>query len=625
MRNRGGSHIRGWMFTVVNKFVTVTVVLLAVIAFAPHVHTPSAMVQARRYGSTGVTYIHEFPHPRVVVHYHPDDRQFLLEHAQYALDHEAHALELDLQYRERDRAIVCNHDSPTDQSPTLRAVIELLLRKKGRSPTVYNDHRQFFLVLEPKNDSSNLLDGVFRVLGDYEAVFSTAVAQNGQPRGITVVITGASAQTFYFRYQRAELNLRCIVEGHDYSSEIVNLSKGRIPFQWVSIQHDDERARVNKLHNGIDRNQTGKFNVRVWDGHDELPLVLASGADSVNCDQSEIESFKQLILSQKPRGASPSLVLRGSQALLTWRGASSRNLYLAVGNVNASGLIFPRQIALTYFLEDAPQALTPACALTADGRLVIVYEGTSNQRLWYVSGRFLNADRFLSFSGGEHRLTLPDDRGRRGSNPSVAVGPDGRVVFVYEGTDNQKLWYVSGYLNENGELIGNEYSLTEGESRRGYTPSIAIDSRGRVIVAYRGTDNDRLWYVSGALDAAGRIVGTEFSLTEGSARRGYTPSVAIDNVGRVIIVYRGTSGQKLWYVTGFLNENGKLIGSEYSLTEGEARRGKRPTAGFDDTNSVVILYEGTSDAKLWYVKGRISEQGNITGVERMLDMSLDRR
>jgi hypothetical protein len=239
-----------------------------------------------------------------------------------------------------------------------------------------------------------------------------------------------------------------------------------------------------------------------------------------------------------------------------------------------------------------------------------------------VSGRFTSSDRFLMFDGGEHRLTLQDDRSRRGSSPAVAVAPNGRVVVVYEGTDSQRLWYVSGFLDASGELIGPEYSLTEGSSRRGYSPSIAIDASGRVLVVYRGTDNEKLWYVSGSLDSAGRIVGREFSLTEGNARRGFTPSVAIDRNGRVIIVYQGTSAQRLWYVSGFRDASGRVVGTEYSLTEGDARRGSHPSVAFDGSGNAVVLYQGTAEGKLWYVYGGVDGTGRIVGPERLLDMGM---
>jgi hypothetical protein len=572
------------------------------------------------------THIHEFQHAPIVLHYHPvSGVQFTLEQVHTALAQEVHAIELDLHYRGSDGQVVVNHDGATPASPTLAQVIDLVVAKKAGFATVHDDGYQFFLVLDVKQDSSLLFEGIVEVLGGYAAHLSTAVAPGDAPRAITAVLTGeADALYDHFLGRTEQLNRLAVVEKHDYSAEIGNLSACALPFQWVSMAHDGQRGRVNALHSGTDTELAGRYNLRIWDCDDD-PVCLASGADDVNTDPDEVEGFEELIASQKPRGFSPSLALHGSQALITWRGEDSTNLYVGVGAFGASGLSFPRQVLLTHFLADQPMALAPAAALSADGRLFVVYEGTDNQRLWYVSGRFTSPDRFLTFAGRERRLTLPDDAGRRGSHPAVAVGPDGRVIVVYEGTSNQRLFYVSGYLTAEGELVGEEFSLTEGDARRGYTPSIAIDAAGRVVVAYRGTDDLKLWYVSGSIDAAGRIVGQEFSLTEGDGRRGFGPAVAFDHTGRVVVVYEGTDDRKLFYVSGVLDGAGRIVGPERSLTEGDARRGSNPTVAFDDSDGIVILYEGADANKLWYVHGHLDASGQVIGEEKLLDMGMDRR
>jgi hypothetical protein len=211
------------------------------------------------------------------------------------------------------------------------------------------------------------------------------------------------------------------------------------------------------------------------------------------------------------------------QPLLTWRGASSNNVYIAACELGGAGPVFPRQLYLTYFMKSEPLAKAPAAAILPDGRFVVVYEGSSEKRLWYVTASFTQRDRFLTLAGGEHRLTLPNDSGRRGTSPSIGMTKEGRVVMGYEGTDSKKLRYVSGFVDEAGELVGTERSLTVGNSRRGSTPSVAIDARRRVLMVYQGTDGKKLWYVSGSRDLTGRLVGREFSLTQGDARRGTTP------------------------------------------------------------------------------------------------------
>ena len=583
------------------------------------------------------TCIHEYPHPAVVVHFHPRpavDGSFRLAHALYALEQRAHAIELDLHYRASDGQAVCNHDGPTPDSPTLEQVVAAIMaRLSGGS--MYGDGRQFFLVLEPKMEDSRLFEIIYQVLDRHRAYLSTAVSPGDPPRGVTAVITGSYRDRFLEhlsgRFSREAVNRLCIVEGEDYTGQITNLSP--TPFQWWgATRHDGQRGLVNRLHAGQAPERRGQYHLRVYfdraitadQRRNNLRLALASGADAINCDRDELAPFTRLLGSQEPRGRYPTLAVRGSQVLLTWRGADSNHLYLAVGTVGPRALRFPRQVLMTFLLADTPQAVAPAGTLLPDGRLLLAYEGTFNQRLWYVSGRFTSADRFLTFDGREHRLTLPDE-GRRGSDPNVAVAPDGRVVVIYQGTYAQRLWYVTGRLDASGEIGGQEHCLSQGDARRGSTPSIAIDPQGRVVVVYEGTADHRLWYVSGRLNERGEIVGREYCLSQGSARRGSTPSIAIDPQGRVVVVYEGTADHRLWYLSGRLDGEGRIVGREFCLTEGDSRRGYHPTVAFAAPGSAIILYEGTSDRKLWYVKGRLAADGRLVGEERLLDMGMDWR
>jgi len=247
-------------------------------------------------------YIHEFPHPRVIVHYHPvGGEQFALAHVQFALVHKVHAIELDLHYRESDGQIVVNHDSATAVSPTLEQVIQLILYHANGETTVHHDDLQFFLVLEPKENEQRLFEGIIQVLKKYTSYLSTAVNQGDPPRGITVVITGDFPLNVYASFDHNEINPLFILEFVDYGAEIVNLSADQTPFQWatfqwVEIRQENDRGRVKLLRSGADPLLQGKYNVRVWDcGWDELGICMATEADAINIDRGEVEAFQEMI------------------------------------------------------------------------------------------------------------------------------------------------------------------------------------------------------------------------------------------------------------------------------------------------------------------------------------------
>lgn len=258
-----------------------------------------------------MTYINEFPHPRVAVHFHPTSKQLTFDDVEYALDHRVHAIELDLHYRPSDGKVICNHDKVTDESRPLDEIIEHILGRKGEYPTVNHDGRQFFLVLEPKENSAVLFHATALVLERYAAQFSTAVSKGDAPRGITVVITGAYPREFYAHFPPDRVNRLCIAETHDYAGEMANLSPKSQPFQWVSIRYGEGmKTRVDALHNGTDPAVHGRFNVRIWDGHKHMADCLTDGADSVNADRDEITTLQGLIANQPPKSTGSGNISR---------------------------------------------------------------------------------------------------------------------------------------------------------------------------------------------------------------------------------------------------------------------------------------------------------------------------
>lgn len=256
------------------------------------------------------TWIHEFPHPRLVVHYHPNTGQFRLAELKSALEKGVNAVELDLHLRESDGKVVCNHNGATAQSPTLAEALDVILAKKGTADTVNRDGRQFFVVLEPKQNSPRLFDAIAELLTEYQAHLSTAVGPTDKPRGITAVITGSYTTRFYAHFKPDVINRLCITERHNYEGEITNLSKGKPCINWVSIRHSrtagDDAKRVRALHEGTDPALPGTFNVRIWDCHKDLAVGLAAGADSLNCDIDEIEVLHKMLKNRVTIEAAPA-------------------------------------------------------------------------------------------------------------------------------------------------------------------------------------------------------------------------------------------------------------------------------------------------------------------------------
>lgn len=250
-------------------------------------------------------YIHEFPHPPAVVQFHPRKNQpFTLDHLEEALRLGAQGAELDLRWRASDSSVVCSHEKRGLASrPTLEMALDALVRFQGSRETVRGDGRQFFLVLDLKQESPPPFHrALLRTLGARSAHFSNAARALGGPRGITVILTGFKA-ALERSVSAAALDTLCVVEGRDYGRRMADPSGRGATFQWLALEYPVERSRVRDAHEGRDRRAVGRFNVRVVGARGHVRDALRAGADAVNADLDEIGPATAWVARRAPEPA----------------------------------------------------------------------------------------------------------------------------------------------------------------------------------------------------------------------------------------------------------------------------------------------------------------------------------
>lgn len=247
-------------------------------------------------------YIHEFPHPPAVVQFHPRGNQpFRLEHLARALDLGVSCAELDLQWRAADSTVVCGHDRrDLGVRPTLEQALQAIFAFQGSRATVRGDGRQFFVVLDLKDEQLAFHRGLIRILAAHSARFSNSASPASGPRGITVVITGFRA-ALERSIPAAALDTLCVVEGRNYGSRIRTLTAGD-RFQWLSIEYPVDHARIREIHEGRDLRAVGRFNVRIIAAGAHVGRALDTGADAVNADLDEIAAALRHLATRSPRG-----------------------------------------------------------------------------------------------------------------------------------------------------------------------------------------------------------------------------------------------------------------------------------------------------------------------------------
>ena len=89
-----------------------------------------------------MTYISEFPYPRLIILYDPYPDSYDADTVRRPLSGRASANELPL--RLGQHGVVVAHDTAPARSPTLAQMIQHVLDWKGLSATVHNNGRQFF-------------------------------------------------------------------------------------------------------------------------------------------------------------------------------------------------------------------------------------------------------------------------------------------------------------------------------------------------------------------------------------------------------------------------------------------------------------------------------------------------
>jgi hypothetical protein len=194
-------------------------------------------------------------------------------------------------------------------------------------------------------------------------------------------------------------------------------------------------------------------------------------------------------------------------------------------------------------------------------------------------------------------------------------------LIVFEGTAERGLCYFSGSLEPNGELVGQVRSLIEGQVCTGHTPAIAVDHAQRVVVVFLEPRKRHLECVSGFIDQSGRIVGRRFRLTRDRARCGGAPSVAMHPCGRVIVAFEGNRAGGLSCLFGSLDASGHFDAKTFTVNGDAARRGKHPTAAFDRTGAVNVLFETPADHSFRYVRGAL-QSGRFVGEVRPLTIGM---
>ena len=238
----------------------------------------------------------------------------------------------------------------------------------------------------------------------------------------------------------------------------------------------------------------------------------------------------------------------------------------------------------------------PSVALDADGDFVVVWQSTSQDG----SGYGIYAQRYNASGvaqGSEFRVNPTTTSNQ--FYASVAVDDDGDFVVVWQsgsGDGNGYGVYAQRY-NASGVAQGSEFLVNTTTADYQFSSSVAVDDDGDFVVVWRsyGQDSDGYGIYAQRYNASGVAQGSEFLVNTTTVNNQRDPSVAIDADGDFVIAWQsnGQDGSGYGIYAQRYNASGVAQGSEYIVNTTTALGQSNPSVAIDADGDFVVAWDSS--------------------------------
>jgi hypothetical protein len=183
--------------------------------------------------------------------------------------------------------------------------------------------------------------------------------------------------------------------------------------------------------------------------------------------------------------------------------------------------------------------LRPWVASAPNGDFVVVWDDFYSR----VSGRRFAADgtpysdefQVNSSTTGKHGLSTVD------------VGPTGEFTVIWQsgtafdmGLDGDKAGIMGQQFNAAGSPLGGEFQVNSNTTDSQRYPSVAIGPTGEFVVVWDSKHDGSTYNIQGQLfSAAGASIGSEFQVNTGTLGAGVVPTLDFTPGGDFIVVWQG--------------------------------------------------------------------------------------
>jgi hypothetical protein len=254
----------------------------------------------------------------------------------------------------------------------------------------------------------------------------------------------------------------------------------------------------------------------------------------------------------------------------------------------------------------------PACdqtyadiAMDANGNFVVVWTSYfENDNSNDIFGRLFDSD--ANPLGGEFLINTT--RLGNQKEPSVAADAVGNFVVAWQGPGPNEEDIFAQRFEPNGQPIGSEFRVNTNTDSRQLSPSVAMDNGGKFIVVWECLDMPQPGNsaIHGQLyDRFGSKIKNELTISDKPSTCCY-PAVAMDNSGEVIVVWTGVSPSNYYvYVRHFEADGNEPFLYSKKVDDEDFTNLTKPSLAVDGADNYVIAWDGRctgSDSQNIYIK-----------------------
>ena len=234
----------------------------------------------------------------------------------------------------------------------------------------------------------------------------------------------------------------------------------------------------------------------------------------------------------------------------------------------------------------------PAVAADGSGNVMVVWEDERNDTYGDIYAQRYAADG----SPVGANVKVNDDSGRAGQgSPAVAVDGSGNVVVVWTDERNGDQDVYAQRYAAGGTPLGANFMISDDSGgARQYSPAVAVDDSGNVVVAWTDHRSDTFGDIYVQRYAAdGSPLGVNFKVNDdsGRARQGWS-AVAVDGSGNVVVVW--ADYRRDYYGDIYAQRyapDGSPLGSNFEVNDDSGSAGQgSPAVAVDDSGNVVVVW-----------------------------------